>query len=87
MVADSLPQLFGFFLQLGEDAFDIRPVEAALLRARLPSLAASSSAGRERGMLSSAEDCGCGSAFSACLMASQLRSTWEASIPASPARI
>ena len=33
MAADGLAQLLGFFLQLGEDAFQIRPVKAALLRA------------------------------------------------------
>ena len=32
--ADCLPQLFCFFLQLGEDAFHIGPVEAALVRTR-----------------------------------------------------
>ncbi len=33
MVVDSLAQLLCFFLQLGEDALDIRPVEATFVRA------------------------------------------------------
>ena len=34
MIADGLPQLLRLFLQLGENAFDIGPVEAALVRPR-----------------------------------------------------